>query len=72
MSKKASPPNEPKREAKKEQKETTKLVGPIATVPLLHYAAGRVDLNNFSEWLPKMELSLGELQSDLRRALAAI
>ena len=69
MSKKASPPNEPKREAKKEQKETTKLVGPIATVPLLHYAAGRVDLNNFAEWLPKMELSLASIHGEASYSL---
>ena len=67
MSRKPPSPPNAKKEGPKEPKE--KAAGPIATVPLLNYVSGKVDKNNYTEWLPKMELHLAGIHGEASYSL---
>ena len=43
---------------------TAVMAGPIGTVPMLHHPVGRVEENNYVDWLPKMELHLSSIHGE--------
>ena len=67
--KQTSPPWVSEAGVAKGAKASPKLVGPIPTVPLLNYTAGKMDKNNYTEWLPKMEPHVASIHGEASYSL---